>query len=201
MCEKNVPETNSIPYYNRELSWMDFNARVLEEAFEKENPVMERVRFLSITASNLDEFFMVRVAGVMEQVSGNVTSPDPSGMTPAELYPALSEKIHQFTEKQYSCLHRSIVPALEKAGIAFLTPEQMNREQSDYISKYFSKVLFPVLTPLAVDRSRPFPVLANKSLNLAVRLEGKEEEEGCFAVVQVPAILSRWLEAPDSGKG
>jgi polyphosphate kinase len=199
MCEKNVPETNSIPYYNRELSWMDFNARVLEEAFEKENPVMERVRFLSITASNLDEFFMVRVAGVMEQVSGNVTSPDPSGMTPAELYPALSEKIHQFTEKQYSCLHRSIVPALEKAGIAFLTPEQMNREQSDYISKYFSKVLFPVLTPLAVDRSRPFPVLANKSLNLAVRLEGKEEEEGCFAVVQVPAILSRCLELPASG--
>ncbi|MCY1713152.1 RNA degradosome polyphosphate kinase [Caproiciproducens galactitolivorans] len=188
-----------IPFINRELSWMDFNARVLEEAFKRANPLMERIRFLSITASNLDEFFMVRVAGVKEQVSSDYRVEDTSGLTPKQLLPLLSEKIHAFTEKQYSCLHRSIVPAMKRKGIAFLTPEEMNAEQKQYISDYFDKVLFPVLTPLAVDRSRPFPLLANKSLNIAVRLKG--EEDSYFAVVQVPAILSRFLQIPsDSGK-
>ena len=188
-----------IPFINRELSWMDFNARVLEEAFKRANPLMERIRFLSITASNLDEFFMVRVAGVKEQVSSDYRVEDTSGLTPKQLLPLLSEKIHAFTEKQYSCLHRSIAPAMKRKGIAFLTPEEMNAEQKQYISDYFDKVLFPVLTPLAVDRSRPFPLLANKSLNIAVRLKG--EEDSYFAVVQVPSILSRFLQIPsDSGK-
>ena len=105
---------NKYPYHNRELSWLDFNFRVLEEAFEKENPIMERLNFLSITASNLDEFFMVRVAGVMEQIYSKYTKPDDSGLTPQELMAQLSEKIHSFAEKQYSCLHRSILPALKK---------------------------------------------------------------------------------------
>ena len=188
-----------IPFINRELSWMDFNARVLEEAFKRANPLMERIRFLSITASNLDEFFMVRVAGVKEQVSSDYRVEDTSGLTPKQLLPLLSEKIHAFTEKQYSCLHRSIAPAMKRKGIAFLTPEEMNAEQKQYISDYFDKVLFPVLTPLAVDRSRPFPLLANKSLNIAVRLKG--EEDSYLAVVQVPSILSRFLQIPsDSGK-
>lgn len=194
MTEK--PSNHPIPYYNRELSWMDFNMRVLEECFEKENPVMERVRFLAITASNLDEFFMVRVAGVMEQVRSKYRKQDPSGLFPEELYRVLSKKIHDFAEKQYSCLHRSILPALKRCGIVFLTPEEMNAEQRQYISEYFNRILFPVLTPLAVDRSRPFPFLANKSLNIAVRLDGKESDEDCFAVVQVPSILSRYLELP-----
>lgn len=189
-----------VPYYNRELSWMDFNMRVLEECFEKENPVMERVRFLSITASNLDEFFMVRVAGVMEQVRSKYRKPDPSGMMPDEIYQALAKKIHEFSEKQYSCLHRSILPALKRSGIIFLSPEEMDEEQRGYLSAYFNRILFPVLTPLAVDRSRPFPFLANKSLNIAVRLQGKDDDEDCFAVVQVPSILSRYLELP-SKKG
>lgn len=187
-----------IPFINRELSWMDFNARVLEEAFKRANPLMERIRFLSITASNLDEFFMVRVAGVKEQVSSDYRVEDTSGLTPKQLLPLLSEKIHAFTEKQYSCLHRSIVPAMKRKGIAFLTPEEMNAEQKQYISDYFDKVLFPVLTPLAVDRSRPFPLLANKSLNIAVRLKG--EEDSYFAVVQVPSILSRFLQIPPDSR-
>ena len=197
MIEKNEKmEKQQLPFINRELSWMDFNARVLEEAFEKENPVMERIRFLSITASNLDEFFMVRVAGVKEQVESGYNRADFSGLTPAKLLPQLNTKIYGFTERQYSCLHRSIVPALKKNGIMFVTPDQMSEKQTAFISDYFDKVLFPVLTPLAVDRSRPFPFLANKSLNLAVRLKSKKSEESYFAVVQVPGILSRFLEVP-----
>ena len=101
-------------YYNRELSWMDFNARVLEEAQKKDNPLMERLRFLAITGSNLDEFFMVRVAGVKSQIASNYTKPDDSGMTPKELLSALDKKTHAFMEKQYSCLYRSILPVLKK---------------------------------------------------------------------------------------
>ena len=197
MNEKNEKmDKQRLPFINRELSWMDFNARVLEEAFEKENPVMERIRFLSITASNLDEFFMVRVAGVKEQVESGYNKPDFSGLTPAKLLPQLNTKIYGFSERQYSCLHRSIVPALKKNGILFVTPDEMNEKQTAFISDYFDKVLFPVLTPLAVDRSRPFPFLANKSLNLAVRLKSKKSEESYFAVAQVPSILSRFLEIP-----
>ena len=185
---------NKYPYHNRELSWLDFNFRVLEEAFEKENPIMERLNFLSITASNLDEFFMVRVAGVMEQIYSKYTKPDDSGLTPQELMAQLSEKIHSFAEKQYSCLHRSILPALKKHQILFLRPEELEPRQRRHVDDYFDKVLFPVLTPLAVDTSRPFPLLANKSLNIAVRLQNKDES--MFAVVQVPSILKRFLEVP-----
>ncbi len=186
------------PYYNRELSWMDFNARVLEEATKKENPLMERLRFLAITGSNLDEFFMVRVAGVKAQVNSNYKPKNSFDLTPEALLRELEEKTHVFMEKQYSCLHRSIVPALAQRGIRFLTCDEMNPEQLSYISEYFKQILFPVLTPLAVDGSRPFPMLANKSLNIAVCLKSKErkEDEKCYAIVQVPAILPRFLELP-----
>lgn len=188
-------------YYNRELSWMDFNARVLEEAQKKDNPLMERLRFLAITGSNLDEFFMVRVAGVKSQIASNYTKPDDSGMTPKELLSALNKKTHAFMEKQYSCLYRSILPVLKKqAEIEFRTPEKLTHEQRAFTDEYFHRVLFPVLTPLAVDSSRPFPMLANKSLNLAVRLSSKENKgEKCFAVVQVPSILPRFTELPADG--
>ena len=172
---------NKYPYHNRELSWLDFNFRVLEEAFEKENPIMERLNFLSITASNLDEFFMVRVAGVMEQIYSKYTKPDDSGLTPQELMAQLSEKIHAFAEKQYSCLHRSILPTLKKHQILFLRPEELEPRQRRHVDDYFDKVLFPVLTPLAVDTSRPFPLLANKSLNIAVRLQNKDVRRGAGA--------------------
>ncbi len=188
-------EKTKLPYLNRELSWLDFNVRVLEEAFKKENPIFERLRFLAITASNLDEFFMVRVAGVMEQVRSKYTTPDLSGLTPQQLLNSLREKIALFMEKQYSCFNRSILPVLRNNGFEFVEPEDLNEEQTAFLQRYFSKVLFPVLTPLAVDRSRPFPMLSNKSLNIAVRLEEKSGEP-CFAVVQVPGILPRFLEIP-----
>lgn len=194
-----------MPYYNRELSWMDFNARVLEEATKKENPLMERLRFLAITGSNLDEFFMVRVAGVKAQVNSKYKQKgNDFDLTPQELLPLLEEKTHRFMERQYSCLHRSILPALEKQGIRFLSVEEMDGRQREYLSQYFQRVLFPVLTPLAVDSSRPFPLLANKSLNIAVCLKSKEhnKEEKVFAIVQVPSILPRFLELPaNAGSG
>lgn len=183
-----------IPYYNRELSWVDFNARVLDEACRKDNPILERVKFLAITASNLDEFFMVRVAGVMEQIHSEYNEPDPSGITPKELFNKLSDKIHDFTDKQYSCLNRSILPTLKKNGIVFFNIKELNSKQHKFIDAYFDKVLFPVLTPLAVDTSRPFPMLANKTLNIAVRLNKNGED--AFAIVQVPSIVSRFIELP-----
>lgn len=187
-----------MPYYNRELSWMDFNARVLEEATRKENPLMERLRFLAITGSNLDEFFMVRVAGVKAQVNSNYKPKNSFDLAPEELLHELEEKAHRFMEKQYSCLHRSIIPALDRENIRFVSCEEMDPEQLSYLSDYFHRVLFPVLTPLAVDGSRPFPMLANKSLNIAVCLKSKErkQDEKCFAIVQVPGILPRFLELP-----
>lgn len=194
MNDKKQKNNDAIPYHNRELSWMDFNERVLDEAFKKENPILERVKFLAITASNLDEFFMVRVAGVMEQIHSGYNEPDPSGLTPTELFNKLSSKIHTFTDKQYSCLSRSILPALKKNGIIFPTIKELDAKQKKYINSYFEKVLFPVLTPLAVDTSRPFPLLANKTLNIAVRLN--KDGEDAFAIVQVPSIVSRFVELP-----
>lgn len=198
-----VKRTPPYPYNNRELSWIEFNARVLEEAMKKENPIMERIRFLAITGSNLDEFVMVRVAGVKVQVDSGLKRKDESGLTPSTLLTALEQKIRAFMDKQYSCLHRSILPLLKKQGIQFLHPDAMHASQLAYITEYFHKVLFPVLTPLAVDSSRPFPLLANKTLNIAVRLKTKaksEDEENNFAVVQVPSILPRFLELPSDGK-
>lgn len=188
-----------LPYHNRELSWLDFNSRVLEEAFEKENPVLERVKFLAITASNLDEFFMVRVAGVMDRMHSKPKEIDASGMTPEKQFEKLTEKIHEFSKKQYSCLHRSILPALKKQKLEFLTIKELSKVQKQEVDEYFEKFIFPVLTPLAVDTSRPFPLLANKSLNIAVRLS--KDGDNIFAVVQVPSILLRYFEvSSDNGR-
>jgi len=195
---KSVPPLSSqsdCPYLNRELSWLDFNSRVLEEAFEKENPIMERVKFLSITESNLDEFFMVRVAGVMDKMHSKADDKDASGMTSAQLFPELTAKIQRFVKKQYSCFQRSIIPALKKCKLRFLKIKELNKIQKQTVDEYFDKFLFPVLTPLAVDTSRPFPLLANRSLNIAVRLVNNNGED-IFAVVQVPSILDRFIEVP-----
>lgn len=187
------------PYNNRQLSWMDFNTRVIEEAFEKENPVMERVNFLSITASNLDEFIMVRVAGVIDRMEHGVKTADLSGLTPKQQYLKLSDKIHEFSERQYRCLNRSVLPVLKKHNIYFKKVNELDDAQKKFIDKYFNKVIFPVLTPMAVDTSRPFPLLLNKSLNIAVRLMN-DEKETFFAVMQVPSVLPRFIELPAKGE-
>ncbi|MEE1057158.1 MAG: RNA degradosome polyphosphate kinase [Acutalibacteraceae bacterium] len=194
-AEKAKKHKEHIPYNNRELSWLDFNFRVLEEAMEHENPVMERVNFLAITASNLDEFFMVRVAGVLDQIHQGLKKQDPSGYTPKELFDKLADKIHYLAKKQYSCLSRSILPELKQNKMTFSEVEDLNKEQLAFVENYFITDVFPVLTPLAVDTSRPFPLLANKSLNIAVKLKNSDEEP-VFAVIQVPSILPRFLEMP-----
>lgn len=187
-------DSGKIPFNNRELSWMDFNMRVLEEAMDKNNPIMERIKFLSITASNLDEFFMVRVAGAMEKMISKPDDKDSSGLKPKQILNLLTEKIHKFSDKQYTCFFKSILPTLEKTGVKFKRWDELNFEQLSYIEDYFEKVIFPVLTPLAVDTSRPFPFLLNKSLNIAVEL--KKNEESNFGIVQVPSILPRYVEVP-----
>lgn len=194
MSDKENKKLKKIPYINRELSWLAFNERVLEEAYEHENPMLERVKFLAITASNLDEFFMVRVAGIREQVRAGIKKSTPDGMNPSEQLKAISEQAHAFYKKQYNCLSHALLPSLRKNGISILKYGELNGEQRKYIYKYFNRSIFPVLTPLAIDRSRPFPLLLNRSVNLAVRL--KQGRDTHFAVVQVPAILPRFTELP-----
>ena len=181
-------------YLNRELSWLDFNERVLEEAFDKENPVLERLKFLSITSSNLDEFFMIRVAGLKEQEEAGYAGRDPSGMTATEQLKAISIKVHELVERQNNCLHRSLLPALKKENIFFLKLDEFDGEQKEYIERYFIDTVYPVVTPMAIDQSRPFPFLQNRSINLGVVLE--QEEQPLFAVVQIPPVLPRLIKLP-----
>ena len=195
--KQEIKKWQSMPYNNRELSWLDFNIRVLEEAFEKENPIMERCNFLAITASNLDEFFMVRVAGVLDRIHRGSKNPDPSGLVPEMQMKKISEKAHIFATRQYNCYNRSIIPSLKANNINFLEIKDLNGDQRTFVDEYFEKVVFPVITPMAVDTSRPFPLLANKSLNIAVLLSNSEGEE-FYALVQVPSILPRFLELPSS---
>ncbi len=186
-------------FINRELSWLEFNDRVLVEAFDKTNPLFEKLKFLSITASNLDEFFMIRVSGVMEQMEDNLDSVDFSGMTAAQQMKMISQRTHELVKKQYNCLFRSIIPSLEKEGITFLKMEQLDEEQKKFIYNYFKQNIFPVLTPMAVDQSRPFPLLLNKSLNLIVLLEpdNTAEDKELIAFVQVPSVLPRIIQLED----
>ncbi|WP_445662487.1 RNA degradosome polyphosphate kinase [Brevibacillus sp. FSL K6-0770] len=191
----------SIPdyYINRELSWIAFNERVLFEASNPDNPLLERLKFIAIASSNFDEFFMVRVAGLKDQVKAGFTKPDnKSGMTANEQLFAVWDRTHLVMERMYSILKHQITPELNKAGIRFLQANQLSEEQAVFVRAFFHHHLYPVLTPMAVDASHPFPMLLNKSLNLAVLLEDTEEEsEGpLFAVVQVPSVLPRFLELP-----
>ncbi|MFD0897780.1 RNA degradosome polyphosphate kinase [Loigolactobacillus binensis] len=188
-------------FVNRELSWVDFDDRVLEEARDKTNPLLERVRFLGITQSNLDEFFMVRVASLRKMQAVAYATPDVAGLTPTEQLAALSAKIHPLVEKQYSTWTRSLLPQLEKVGISLLTYDRLSKKQLSFCSQYFHQVLYPVLTPLAVDASRPFPFIGNNTLNLALRLlkndaHGDEKKARRFAMVQVPNVFPRVVTLP-----
>lgn len=189
-------------YINRELSWLAFNERVLAQAMDKGIPLFERLKFISITASNLDEFFMVRVAGLKDQVKIGYNRPEnKTQMTPVQQLQAISKRVHAHVARLYSLLTLSILPALKKQGISFVRPVDMSKKQKDFLSDYYHHHIFPVLTPLAIDASHPFPKLGNKTLNLAVLLkpidrEMEEREDNLFAVVQVPSVLPRFIELP-----
>ncbi|MDE7320339.1 MAG: RNA degradosome polyphosphate kinase [Lachnospiraceae bacterium] len=191
-------------YENRELSWIGFNERILGEARDKGNPLFERLKFLSITASNLDEFFMVRVASLKDMVNAEYSKKDFSGMTPEQQLNAIHDRVHSFVSTQYSTWQRSLLPGLRQSGLQVIEDhEELNPEQARYVDQYFVENIYPVLTPMAVDSSRPFPLIVNKTLNLGALLKKKNEEdaEPEFATVQVPAVLPRILEIPSVEKG
>ncbi len=154
-------------YENRELSWLGFNERILGEARDKKNPLFERLKFLSITASNLDEFFMVRVASLKDMVNAEYSKKDYSGMTPQQQLNAIHDRVHDFVSSQYSTWQRSLLPGLRQCGLQVIEEhEELNPEQAKYVDQYFVENVYPVLTPMAVDSSRPFPLIVNKTLNL-----------------------------------
>lgn len=185
-------------FRNRELSWLAFNERVLSEAKDNHIPLMERLKFLSITASNLDEFFMIRVASLKDQVNAGYTKKDIAGMTSKEQIDAILKTTHEFTAAQYNIYNRSFLPALKKAGLKIVTEyETLTDEQAAYVDTYFTQEVFPVLTPMAVDSSRPFPLIRNKSLNIGALLMDKKKKDTIdFATVQVPSVLPRVVTIP-----
>ncbi len=191
-------------FENRELSWIGFNERILGEARDKENPLFERINFLSITASNLDDFFMVRVASLKDMVNAEYSKKDISGMTPAQQLEAIHNRVHHFVSTQYSTWQRSLLPGLRQCGLQVIEDyEELNEEQERFVDQYFMENVYPVVTPMAVDSSRPFPLIVNKTLNLGALLRKKNEKgaELEFATVQVPAVLPRIIKIPSVEKG
>ncbi len=161
-------------FYNRELSWISFNYRVLSEAQDKERPLFDRMGFLAITASNLDEFFMIRVASLKDMVQVNYTKKDIAGMTPVEQLAAISGKTHQLVKDQYNIYNYEVIPDLLNNGLKIISYyEDLNNEQAKYVDSFFQSEVFPVLTPMAVDSSRPFPLIRNKTLNIGAVIKIK----------------------------
>lgn len=184
-------------YVNRELSWLMFDERVLGEATDTSNPLMDRLKFLSITASNLDEFFMVRVASLIDMQHADYSKRDIAGMTIDEQLEKISQKTHELVETQYFVLMHTLLPLMESEGIRFITKhEELTTEQGQFVDRYFEEEVYPVLTPMAVDSSRPFPLVRNQTLNIGALIGKKGEESRDFATVQVPGVLDRIVEIP-----
>ncbi|GIV91786.1 MAG: hypothetical protein KatS3mg056_0495 [Chloroflexus sp.] len=193
-----ISETQSLAearYFNRELSLIEFNRRVLEEAMDARNPLLERVKFLAIFASNLDEFFMIRVSGIKQQIRAGVQKRSPDGQTPAEQLSAIRRILIPLLEQERKLLLYDLLPALQEQGIAILNTATLNDDQRAWVADYFRRQVFPVLTPLAFDSSRPFPFISNLSLNLAVVIRDQAKGE-LFARVKVPEVLPRLIPLP-----
>ena len=208
-------------FRNRELSWVSFDERVLNEARDKSIPLFERLKFISITSSNLDEFYMVRVASLKDQVHANYTKKDLSGMDAKEQLAGISKRTHELVQLQYNTYNRSAVPSLEHVGLTIISEhEKLTKEQAEYVDSYFEENIYPVLTPMAMDSARPFPLIRNKTLNIGAlvqkkedsllsRAEDKKEKKGKekekekeleFATVQVPSVLPRFILLPQDEK-
>lgn len=188
-------------FINRELSWLEFNQRVLEEAKDNSNPLFERLKFASIVSSNLDEFFMVRVGSLATQIEAGFDKLDPSGLTPLEQMEKILIRAHKLVYDQINCYNRSLKVHLKKENIAFLKPKELSERQLTYLKEYYLKNIYPVLTPMVVDQSRPFPLILNHSLNIALLLQDdKKGHEGIFATIQVPSVLERFIEVPSDNE-
>src|SRR6266508_1646200 len=178
-------------YFNRELSWLEFNRRVLEEALDDRVPLLERVKFLSIFSTNLDEFFMIRVAGIKQQVAAGVIGRAPDGKTPAEQLIAIRRAVAVIADQHRHCWLDDIHPRLRAQGIHVLDYEELTEEQRAFCKAYFEREIFPVLTPLAFDPSHPFPQISNLSINLAVVINDPEEGELFASLSTAGSITSR----------
>ncbi len=185
-------------FRNRELSWLEFDLRVLNEARDKSLPLFERLKFLSITSSNLDEFFMIRVASLKDMVHAGYKKTDIAGMTAQQQLDAISEKTHDLVGKQYNSYNRSFLPALKQNHMIIIDQHQdLSEKQAAFVDDYFMREVYPVLTPMAVDSSRPFPLIRNKTLNIGALIRNDEQDrEFDFATVQVPGVLPRYVQIP-----
>ncbi len=184
-------------FLNRELSLLDFQARVLALAQDEARPLLERAKFLAIFSSNLDEFFQIRVAGLKEQVRAGISSPGPDGRSPIEQLSAIRQRVVELTTLQSQIFLDDLVPAFEKEGIAFVTWDEVTRDERAELTDLFDRQIFPVLTPLAVDTAHPFPYISNLSLNLAVHVSDPMASGPRFARIKVPPSLPRFIPLPD----
>ena len=192
-----------VAYFNRELSWLAFNRRVLEQAEKPDNPLLERVKFLAIFSSNLDEFFEIRVAGLIQQVESGVTEPSIDGLGPREQLRRIHSVVASLLADQQRCWHGQLMPALAEANIHFRTADQLNPSELNWVRTYFREQVYPVLTPLAVDQAHPFPQLGNKTLSVVVSLDNPETPDvtGFMAILPVPRILPRLVNIEPAGHG
>ena len=197
--------------FNRELSWLEFNRRVLEEALDHAHPLLERLKFLSIFSTNLDEFFMIRVSGLMEELEEEVAELSPDGMSPAEQLREISLRLRPMLAEQLRCLHRDVLPALAGHGVELAPYDELTAAERERADTYFREHVFPVLTPQAVDPSHPFPYISNLSLNLGLMIEPREQAEGAaplpfvksgprFARVKIPPTVPRLVAVDDAGR-
>src|SRR5467141_835504 len=204
LVPKDVPAANRFSdpqnFINRELSWLEFNRRVLEEAQDPTQPLIERVKFLSIFSSNLDEFFEIRVAGIKQQIESETSDVGPDGLSPTEIFNNIQRVVRELVAAQYSLWNEELLPLLAKNGIRIPKMTELSARRAAWTHKYFQQEVFPMLTPLAVDASHPFPQLLNKSHNLLIRAKTQRGGERLHAIVQVPRVLPRLIAMP-RGKG
>jgi polyphosphate kinase len=195
-----VPDDPHVRYLNRELSWLEFNARVLALAEDAELPLLERVKFCAIASSNLDEFFQVRVAALKDQVAAGIHTPSPDGRTPAQQLLEIGDRVEVMIDQQEELLLRTLLPALAAAALPLLRWEELERNEAKQLVDVFEQRIFPVLTPLAVDPAHPFPYISSLSLNLAVIVRDPATGDRRFARVKVPPSLPRFQPVP-GGRG
>ena len=188
-------------FINRDLSWLEFNRRVLEEAQDPKQPLLERVKFLGIVSSNLDEFFEIRVAGIKQQIASETSDVGPDGMSPTETFEAIERVAHEMVAQQYTLWKKEIEPLLQENNIFIHLLSELSAKRAAWARRYFQQEVFPMLTPLAVDASHPFPQLLNKSHNLLVRARAQKGGEPMHAIVQVPRAVSRLIHMPRGDKG
>ena len=188
-------------FISRELSWIDFNSRVLDEALTPANPLLERLKFIAIFSSNLDEFFMVRIAGLRQLVKMDQDRPDPAGNRPSEQLAAARRKLERLLKRQSRALCNEILPALESCGVRLRKPAELSATVRAELAGYFRLQVLPVLTPLAVDQAHPFPILNSGAIEIAVSMRPADRGKLVYAFVEVPEGLPRFVEVPDNQPG